>query len=166
MLNMQLLLGTAAFLTLAFSSSVSTSQSVPPTQSTVIGTWHSESVVYVAGAADLKQNASGSLSMTADDLVFSAGDVHAQIPLRQITSVFTGDERVATGGATAKVVRLIPVFGIGAAVGAVSNKTVDVLTVEYRDTHLGYHGAVFEVPKGQAEAARKQLMGFAMMPGA
>jgi hypothetical protein len=38
---------------------------------------------------------------------------------------------------------------------------VDVLTVEYWDVSSGYHGAVFEVPKGQAEVARQQLMVFA-----
>ena len=121
-------------------------------------------MIYVAGLNELKQNTPGSLGIMADDLVFSTHDAHEQIPLRQITSVSIGDERVATGGTSAKVARKIPIFGFGAAAGAVTSKMVDVLTIEYQDVHSGYHGAVFEVPKSQAEIAQQQLMAFAVSP--
>jgi hypothetical protein len=68
---------------------------------------------------------------------------------------------VATGGTSAKVARKIPLFGFGAAAGAVTSKTVGVLTIEFLDVHSADHGAVFEVPKSQAEIARQQLMEFA-----
>jgi hypothetical protein len=51
----------------------------------------------------------------------------------------------------------IPIFGFGAAAGAVTSKMIDVLTIEYQDVDAGYHGAVFEVPKSQAELAQQQL---------
>jgi hypothetical protein len=158
-------LGNASILTVILSSSFALAQTLPPSSgNAATEVWHSDSVVYVAGLNDLKQNASGSLKIAADDLVFSTKDLHAQIPLRQITSVSVGDERVATGGTSAKLARKIPVFGFGAVAGAVTSKTVDVLTIEYQDANSGYHGAVFEVPKSQAEIAQKQLLAFAGTP--
>ena len=154
-----------AILTVTLSSCLALAQNVHPNPGGAsTDPWHSDSVVYVAGLDDLKQNASGSLRIMADDLVFSTRDAHEQIPLRQITSVSIGDERVATGGTSAKVARKIPFFGLGAAAGAVTSKMVDVLTIEYRDVHSGYHGVVFEVPKSQAEIAQQQLTAFAASP--
>jgi hypothetical protein len=151
----------AAVLTVALSSFPALAQTAPNPGSAPFESWHSDSVVYVAGLQNLKQNTSGSLRITADELVFSTHAADEHIPLRQITSVSIGDERVATGGTSAKVVRKIPLFGLGAAAGAVTSKTVDVLTVEFLTVPSGYHGAVFEVPKSQAETAQQQLTAFA-----
>jgi hypothetical protein len=158
-------IGGGAILAVTFSSSVALAQSLPPgSRDTSTQSWQSDSVVYVAGLGNLKQNTSGSLRITADDLVFATRDARAQVPLRQIGSVSVGDERIATGGTSAKVIRKIPIFGIGAAAGAVTSKTVDVLTIEYQDLHSGYHGVVFEMPKSQAEAAHQQLAVFTALP--
>jgi len=155
----------ATILTVTLSSCIALAQTVPPgPRSASADAWHSDSVVYVAGLDDLKPNASGSLRITADEFVFTTRDAHEQIPLRQITSVSIGDERVATGGTSAKIARKIPVFGFGAAMGAVTSKNVGVLTIEYQDVHSGYHGAVFEVPGSQAEIAQQQLIAIAASP--
>jgi hypothetical protein len=155
----------ASILTITLSSCLAMAQTLQPNPGdSAPEVWHSDSVVYVAGLKDLKQSTSGSLKVAADNLIFSTNDVHAQIPLRQITSVSIGDERVATGGTSAKVARKVPVFGFGAAVGAVTSKTVDVLTIEYQEVHSGYHGAVFEVPKSQAEIVQKLIMPFTRSP--
>jgi hypothetical protein len=44
-----------------------------------------------------------------------------------------------------------------AALGAIQNKTVDILTIEYLDAHEGYHGAVFVLPKKQAADIQRRL---------
>jgi hypothetical protein len=40
--------------------------------------------------------------------------------------------------------------------GAVSQKSVDLLTVEYRDVHEGYHAAVFMLPTKQAAEIQQE----------
>jgi hypothetical protein len=165
MFHINIRIYSAAILTVILSSFPVLAQTVPPGPGSASSVpWHSDSVVYVAGLDNLKQNTPGSLRITADDLVFSTHDTHEQIPLRRITLVSIGDERVATGGTSAKVARKIPLFGFGAAAGAVTSKMVDVLTIEFLDVHSGYHGAVFEVPKSQAEIAHQQLTAFAASP--
>jgi hypothetical protein len=135
-----------------------------PSKAGPFTSWQSDSVVYVAGLADVKPGAAGTLSMTPDALAFSTKSSHGEIQLHLITGVSTGQERVATGGTGAKIVRKIPIFGIGAVTGAATNKSVDLLTVEYRDSRGGYHGAVFEVPKTQAANAQQQLLSFTQPP--
>ena len=119
--------------------------------------WRSDRVVYVAGLADVRPNSSGSLSLTQNTVVFANKEVDGVIALDRITTVSIGDERVATGGYVGKAARLIPIYGIGSAMGAVTNKSIDLLTIEYLDQNDGYHGAVFEVPKTQAVVAQQQI---------
>ena len=165
MFDTQIRIFGTAILTVSFSSCLALAQTVSPDpESASPDSWHSDSVTYVAGLGDLKQHTSGSLRITADNLVFSTHDAHEQISLKQITSVSIGDERVATGGAAGKVGRKIPLYGIGFATGVVTSKKVDVLTIEYQDVQAGYHGAVFEVPKSQAGIAQQQLAAFAASP--
>jgi hypothetical protein len=147
------LLVSAAYPAFCFSQqALSPSKAAPPTS------WQSGSVVYVAGLADVKPGITGTLGITPDALTFSTKSSHGEIQLNRITGISTGQERVATGGMGAKIVRKIPIFGIGAVTGAATNKSVDVLTVEYRDGRGGYHGAVFEVPKTRAANAQQQLL--------
>ena len=165
MSNSNLRLCSAAILTVAFCSCPAVAQTVPADAGGASAKpWHSDSAVYIAGLDNLKQNSLGSLRITSDGLVFSTHDAHEHIPLQQITSVYIGDERVATGGTSAKVARKIFLLGFGAAAGALTSKTVDVLTIEYQDGQSGYHGVVFEVPRSQAEIARQQLATFSSSP--
>lgn len=120
--------------------------------------WQSDSVLYVAGLSNLKPRSDGVLQITAKSIVFTTKDAQADIPRDRITAVSTGDERVPTGGTAATVVRKIPLYGVGPVVGAVTNKKVDVLTIEYRDSSAGYHGAVFELPKTEEVALVEQQL--------
>lgn len=126
--------------------------------------WSSDHVLYVTGLADVKPDSEGSLSLTPSTISFVGKSAAGEIRFSQITGVYAGDERVATGGTGAKVARHIPFFGFGAAVGAVTNKKVDLLTIEYRDKNGGVHGVVFEIPKTQALIAQQQLSSLATSP--
>jgi hypothetical protein len=128
-----------------------------PSSEASSASWRSDSVVYVAGLADIKPEAKGSLSLTPDALDFVTKASHGEIPFDRITAVFIGDERVATGGAAGRVARLLP-YGVGPVMAVVSNKKEDLLTIEYLDRNGGHHGAVFEVPKTQAVLAQQQLV--------
>ena len=157
MFNMNVRIYGAAILTATLGSCLAFAQTAARNPgSALTEAWHSDSVVYVAGLADVKPSSSGSLSLTQDTVVFANKHVQGSIPLQRITAVSIGDERVATGGSAGKVARVIP-MGVGQAMGAVTNKNVGVLTIEYLDQTGGYHGAVFEVPKTQVALAQQQF---------
>ncbi len=135
----------------------SPSSSTPDAPSSNDG--HGDSAVFVAGLENIKPGSSGELRITEHGLLFLAKDARATIPLERMTAVSTGDERVATGGTAVRIARLTPVFGVGPLTGAATHKKVDVLTVEFWEAD-GYHGAVFEVPRGRSVLEQKQLMPF------
>ena len=114
-------------------------------------------VVHVAGLLEVKPDVKGSLLVTPETIVFSNGTVRASIPRARILNVFVGDEHTEPWGTTGKVVRKIIPYGGGAALGAITNGQVDLLTVESLDEHDGYHGVVFAVPFQKAAAIREQL---------
>jgi hypothetical protein len=151
--------GKALLLVAALNSSLGFAQSSPsPSSEGSPATWQSDSVVYVAGLQDIKPGSTGNLRLTPDTLAFTTKAAQGEIPFNRMTSVSIGQERVATGGISAKIVRKIPIYGIGTVAGAATNKSVGLLTVEYRDIHGGHHGVVFEVPKTQAAIAQQQLL--------
>jgi hypothetical protein len=114
-------------------------------------------VVHVAGLMEVKPGVKGSLLVTPETIVFSNGTIRATIPKTRILNVFVGDQRTEPWGTTGKVVRKIIPYGGGAALGAITNGQVDLLTVESLDEHDGYHGVVFAVPFQKAATIREQL---------
>jgi hypothetical protein len=114
-------------------------------------------VTQIAGMPDTKQNVKGVLELDAEGLIFSNSSIHASIPLNRIEAVSFGDERYEPGGKAGAIVRKLIPYGGGEAVGVIQGKTVDILTVEYRDTDDGYHGAVFVLPKKQTADIKRTL---------
>ncbi|WP_213806637.1 hypothetical protein [Granulicella sp. dw_53] len=115
-------------------------------------------VIYLAGLPDAKPRIKGVLILTPNALSFTSEGVHALIPLKRIFAVSIGDERVERGGTTGQIARKIIPYGGGAALGAASQHSVDLLTIEYRDPHDGYHGTVFVLPTKQALALQQRML--------
>ena len=115
-------------------------------------------VTHIAGLPDTKPNVKGLLALDREGLIFGNSTIHASIPLNRIEAVSVGDERSEPGGKTGAIARKAIPYGGGAALGAIQNKTVDILTIEYLDAHEGYHGAVFVLPKKQAAPCRKSSL--------
>ena len=107
---------------------------------------HAIGVVHVAGLMEVKPDVKGNLLVTPETIVFSNETIRATIPRVRILNVFVGDQRTEPWGTTGKVVRKAIPYGGGAALGAITNGQVDLLTVESLDEHGGYHGVVFAVP--------------------
>ena len=114
-------------------------------------------VVHVAGLEETKANVTGTLTLSPGTLTFSNMDVATSIPRERIVNVFIGDQRTEPWGVTGKIARKIIPYGGGAALGAITNKKVGLLTVEYRDIHDAYHGVVFVLPVGKAAAVRDAI---------
>src|ERR1700761_7583093 len=127
-------------------------------EGTIEASSNTPGVVHLAGLPDIKPNAKGDLSLVPGKLMFSNSDVRAFIATNRITAVFTGDERAEKGGTAGQIARKVIPYGGGAALGAFSQKSVDLLTVEYRDEHEGYHGAIFELPAKQAAELQKKIV--------
>ena len=75
-----------------------------------------------------------------------------------IEDVVTGkDSQRVIGGTSGTVASLAAPYGSGSALRFVSQK-LDTLTIQYRDADGGLHGAIFTMPRGKAEAIKKELV--------
>jgi len=115
-------------------------------------------VIHVAGFEEVKANVSGDLALSSPALTFSNKNVSTSIPRERIFNAFIGDQRTEPWGTTGKIARKIIPYGGGAALGVVTNRKVDLLTVEYRDIHDGYHGVVFVLPAQKAAVLRDDIL--------
>ncbi len=101
---------------------------------------------HLIGLPDLKAKLNGVLTLRDRTLVFTSSEGSAFIELANITSVSTDDERRELGGGAGKIGRILIPYGGGGAMALVSQSKVGLLTVEFRDEHHAYHGAVFMLP--------------------
>jgi hypothetical protein len=104
-------------------------------------------------------NAKGTLSIEGDALQFQqSGKPAAQVTISSIQDVALSEESKQVGGTPMTLGKAAVPFGGGRAVSLFAHKKYDTLTVEYRDSNGGFHGAIFELNKGQAEAFRNELV--------
>lgn len=133
-------------------SAVAQSASSPETQKLT-----GYEVTQITGLPQAKPNIKGRLTMPEKHVIFTNSEFTADIPFARITSVSIGNERMETGGKTGRILRTIIPYGGGIAVATVTQKAVDLLTIEYLDLQGGYHGAVFFVPKLSAKALTDRM---------
>jgi hypothetical protein len=133
-------------------------QTAPPSPEDGSSSLIQHNAIHVAGLEEVKANVSGDLTLSPSALTFSNKNVETSIPRERIFNAFIGDQRTEPWGTTGKIARKIIPYGGGAALGAVTNRKVDLLTVEYRDIHDGYHGVVFVLPVQKAAAARDNIL--------
>jgi len=117
----------------------------------------SMSAKVLIGLPGIASNAGGDLSFSSTRLIFTAEHSSAEIARSNIVAVWSGDERVETGGTPAKVARVLIPYGGGLALGAVTHKKVGLLTVEYLDDAGEYHGAVLLLKTQDIASAVRQL---------
>jgi hypothetical protein len=116
------------------------------------------SVVHVLGLEDIKQNAKGKLTVTADGLDFRRGTSHRLIGTSSVEDIFTGEDSRQTGGKGLTVAKIAVPYGGGRVLSLFTHEKFDSLTVEYRDQNGGLHGVLFRLPLGQARDIKKQLV--------
>jgi hypothetical protein len=94
-------------------------------------------------------------------LQFKGGKAETRVPVSSIDDIFIGAETTQSGGKTGLVVKtaaIAPPFESGKALTILMRTKVDRLTVAFHDPDGAVHGAIFALPKGQAEPLRTQLM--------
>jgi hypothetical protein len=118
-------------------------------------------VTHILGFGDIANNANGDLSIQAGTLRFQKkdGGQSAQINLDSIQKVSTGQQDRQMGGKAAAVGRAATPYGGGRVIALFSHKKYDTVTLEYLDANGGFHGAIFQLNKGQGQVLRDQLPG-------
>ena len=117
-------------------------------------------VTHILGFADVKRNASGELRIQGDAMQFQQGEKPAaQVTISSIQNVFVGGTDRQVGGTAMTLSKAAVPFGGGRVVSLFSHKKYDSMTVEYLDSNGGFHGAIFELNKGQGQAFKDQLVG-------
>src|SRR5208337_912594 len=113
--------------------------------------------VQVIGLVGVKQNTKGNLKVENGALSFAHSKSNCEISAASMQDVVTGrDSQRAIGGTVGEISRLAP-FGGGTALSLFRNK-LDTLTIQYRDSNGGLHGAIFTMPVGQAELIKNELL--------
>jgi len=116
---------------------------------------------HLIGLDNIKNNASGQLTVQNGVLQFKGKKTDAQIPIPNIDDIFIGAETTQGGGKTGRVVKTAAIaapYGSGKALTLMLRTKVDILTVSYHETGGGMHGVIFALPKGQADKVRDDLI--------
>jgi hypothetical protein len=112
--------------------------------------WKSDHARHLIGLIESKSNVDGILSISPKMIAFTAPSGQTIIERARIFAISTGDLRMEKGGTMGRFGRKVIPYGGGSVIAAVTHKQVDLLTVEFRDAHDAYHGAVFLLPKSEA----------------
>jgi hypothetical protein len=116
-------------------------------------------VTHVLGFENIPNNATGDLSLQAHALRFQKNEgPGAQINVDSIQGLFLGVEDKQVGGTAMAIGRAATPYGGGRVIGLFSHKKFDTLTAEYVDPNGGFHGAIFQLIKGQGQALKDQLV--------
>lgn len=114
---------------------------------------------HLLGFEGAASNAKGTLSIQDDALQFQrSGKPSAQIKIASVQDVFLGEESKQVGGLPMTLGKTAAPFGGGRAVSLFAHKKYDTLALEYVDGNGGFHGAIFQLDKGQAEVLRNELV--------
>ena len=116
-------------------------------------------VKHVLGFEGVKRNAAGELSIQDDALRFlREGSPAAQVSISSIQNISLGEEDKQVGGVPMMLGKTAVPFGGGRVVSLFSHKKYDSLTIEYLDSSGGFHGAVFQLAKGQGQTFKNNLI--------
>lgn len=114
--------------------------------------------VQLIGVPGLKQNTKGRLNVVNGILRFTHDKQTFEVAAAAIEEVLTGkDSKAVVGETVATVATFAAPYGTGSALPLLRKK-LDTLTIQYRDTNGGLHGAVFTIPVGKAEVIKTELM--------
>jgi hypothetical protein len=116
-------------------------------------------VTHLLGFEDVRPNAKGQLRIQGEMVQFERkGNSSAQVSIRSIQDISLGTEDKQIGGMPMTLGKAAVPFEGGRAISLFSHKQYDTLTVEYLDNNGGFHGAIFQMNKGQGQAFEKDLV--------
>ncbi len=115
---------------------------------------------HILGLEHVKRGAKGKLMVGDKALIFVRGPSTTKIGIPSIQNVYAGQEnQELVRGKTGILVELAMPYESSRVVSLLASRKIDVLTLEYRDSNKGLHGAIFTLPKGQASRIMQLLAG-------
>ena len=115
-------------------------------------------VTHILGFQDLKENTNGTLTIQANTLRFQPQDGNAaEIKVSSIQEATLGVQDKQVGGTPLAIGRAAVPFGGGRVIGLFAHKKYEIVTVKYRDSDGGFHGAIFQLNKGEAQVLKSEL---------
>jgi hypothetical protein len=116
-------------------------------------------VTHLLGFEDVRPNANGQLRIQDNMVQFvQNGSPSAQVSISSIQDISLGTEDKQIGGVPMTLGKAAVPFEGGRAISLFSHKHYDTFTVEYLDNNGGFHGAIFQMNKGQGQAFEKDLV--------
>ncbi len=107
-------------------------------------------VVHLVGLGEIKPGAVGDLTFDRANMVFTAGEHSASIPLHTVLAFSISHDNVPLiSGTKGKLAGMAP-YGVGQAINA-TRPSADTLTLLYRDSFNALHGTVLILPKGAGD---------------
>jgi len=114
---------------------------------------------HILGFEGVKSNASGTLSIQNNSLQFQKeGKAAVRVQIASVQDVCLGEQSKQVGGLPMTLGKAAAPYGGGRVVSLLAHKKYDTLTLEYVDTNGGFHGAMFQLNKGQGEVLRNALV--------
>ena len=107
--------------------------------------------ILVLGGGSVNHNVHGTLSATPEGFAFEGKKHKTTVASASIEKVSVGSDVRETGGLPVEAAKLAVPYGGGRVVSLFAHAKYDTLTVEYRDENGGYHGVLFNLPRGQAD---------------
>jgi hypothetical protein len=115
-------------------------------------------VRHISGFEGSSNNAQGDLSIQGDELQFQKkGGSPAQVAIGSIQSVTIGEQDKQVGGVPMTLVKTATPYEGGRVISLFSHRKFATATVEYLDPNGGFHGAIFQLNKGQGQVLGSEL---------
>jgi hypothetical protein len=116
-------------------------------------------VTHVLGFESISNNANGEISIQEHTLRFQKSDgSNAQVSVASIQNLSLGVQDKQMGGTAAALGRAATPYGGGRLISLFSHKKYDTVTLEYLDPMGGFHGAIFQLNKGQGSVLKNELV--------
>jgi len=113
---------------------------------------------HLLGFEGARGNAGGTLSIEGDVLHFQKpGKPVVGIKIASVRDVVLGEQSKQVGGLPMTLGTAAVPYGGGRVVSLFAHKKYDTVTLEYGDANGGFHGAIFQMNKGQGSTLRDQL---------
>lgn len=113
--------------------------------------------VQLTGLTGTKDNTKGTLTVEKGTLTFATSKSSSEVSAASIQAVVTGNDSQRVIRGTAGTLTMLAPYGGGRAISLLRSK-IDTLTIQYRDSNGGLHGAIFTMPVGKAELIKESLL--------
>ncbi len=114
-------------------------------------------VKQIKGLSGVKEKTNGQLLVDGQNLHFSHEQLKVDVPTASVEDVITGNDSQRLLHGTLGTLTMFAPYESGRFLSLFRTK-LDTLTIKYRDTDGGLHGAIFTMGVGKADLLKKDLL--------